>query len=39
MREYRLVTPIAFLHARTAVDSDLAEVDFIPYIFFLIHSY
>jgi hypothetical protein len=39
MREYRLVAPIAFLHARTAVDSDLTEVDLIPYILFLVHSY
>jgi hypothetical protein len=39
MREYRLVASISFLHARTAVDSDLAEVDLVPNILLLVHPY
>jgi hypothetical protein len=39
MREYCLVASISFHHARTAVYSDLTEVDFVPNILFLVHSY
>jgi hypothetical protein len=39
MREYCLIATVTFIHAGTAIDSDLSEVDLIPYILILLHSY
>jgi hypothetical protein len=39
MREYSLIASVTFIHTGTAIDSDLSEVDLIPYILILFHSY
>jgi hypothetical protein len=39
MREYSLIASVTFIHAGTAIDSDLSKVDLIPYILILLHPY